>query len=142
MIYLDNNATTRVDPEVVAEMLPFFTESYANPSSGYRCAAEVRRAIEQARERLAATLGCKPAEIVFTSGGTEANNAAINSALQFEPRGKHLITTAVEHSAVRRHADEMARRGCEVTFLGVAGDGQLDLEELEKAIRPNTAVIS
>src|ERR1041384_4742390 len=101
MIYLDNNATTQMDPAAVEEMLPFLKESYANPSSGYRCAAEARRAIEQARERLAATLGCKPTELVFTSGGTESNNAAINSALRFEPKGKHIVTTAVEHSAVR-----------------------------------------
>src|SRR4051812_8025380 len=142
MIYLDNNATTRVDPEVVAEMLPFFTESYANPSSGYRCAAEVRRAIEQARERLAATLGCKPAELVFTSGGTESNNAAINSALQFEPRGKHIVTTAVEHSAVRRHCQELAKRGCEVTVVRVDPDGNVNVAELEKAMRPETAIVS
>jgi cysteine desulfurase len=142
MIYLDNNATTQMDPEAVEEMLPFFKESYANPSSGYRSAAEVRRAIEQARERLAATFGCKPSELVFTSGGTESNNAAINSALQSEPRGKHVVTTAVEHSAVRRHCEELAKRGCEVTFVGVDSDGKIDLAELEQAIRPNTAVVS
>ena len=142
MIYLDNNATTQMDPAAVEEMLPFFTESYANPSSGYRCAAEVRRAIEQARERLAATLGCKPSELVFTSGGTESNNAAINSALQFEPRGKHVVTTAVEHSAVRRHCQELAKRGCEVTFVGVDADGKIDLAELEQSIRPNTVIVS
>ena len=81
MIYLDNNATTQIDPTAVEEMLPFLTTSYANPSSGYQCAMQVRRAMEQARERLATTLGCNPSEIVFTSGGTESNNTAINSAL-------------------------------------------------------------
>ena len=136
MIYLDNNATTEMDPAAVEEMLPFLTKSYANPSSGYRSASDVRRAIEQARERLAATLGCKPSELVFTSGGTESNNAAINSALQFEPKGKHIVTTAVEHSAVRHHCQELAKRGCEVTFVGVDSDGKIDLAELEQAIRP------
>lgn len=142
MIYLDNNATTQIDPAALEEMLPFLRELYGNPSSGYQFASKARRAIEQGRERLAALLGCKPAEIVFTSGGTEANNAALNSALEFDPRGKHVITTAVEHSAVRRHGEELAKRGAEVTFLTVATDGQLDFAEFEKAIRPNTAVVS
>jgi cysteine desulfurase len=142
VIYLDNNATTQIDPAAIDEMMPFLTTAYANPSSGYQSAAQVRRAMEQARERLAATLGCKPSEIIFTSGGTEANNAAINSAVQFEPRGKHIVTTAVEHSAVRRHVEELSKRGCEVTFLGVDEDGNLDLAELEQSIRPETAIVS
>jgi cysteine desulfurase len=142
MIYLDNNATTKMEPAALEEMLPFLRESYANPSSGYRSAAEVRHAIEQARERLAATVGCKPNELIFTSGGTESNNAAINSALQFEPKGKHIVTTAVEHSAVRRLCQELAKRGCEVTFVGVDSDGRIDLAELERAIQPRTAIVS
>jgi cysteine desulfurase len=142
MIYLDNNATTQIDPAAVEAMLPFLTTSYANPSSGYQFAAEARRALEQARGQLAGALGCQPAEIVFTSGGTEANNAAINSALQFEPRGKHIVTTAVEHSAVRRHCQELMKRGAEVTFLGVDASGDLDLAELEESIRPETAIVS
>ena len=140
MIYLDNNATTQVDPVVVEEMLPFLTELYANPSSGYGFAGKVRKAIEFARERLAGLLGCGVAEIIFTSGGTESNNAAITSALQHEPRGKHIVISAVEHSAVRRHAEELARRGCEVTTVGVDGNGEVDLAEVEQAIRPNTAI--
>src|SRR4029077_5263785 len=119
MIYLDNNATTQIDPAAVDEMLPFLRENYANPSSGYQFAAQVRKSLDLARERLAATLGCKPGEIVFTSGGTEANNAALNSAVQFEPRGKHVITSAVEHSAVRRQCEELARRGADLTVLNV-----------------------
>jgi cysteine desulfurase len=142
VMYLDNNATTQIDPAAIDEMMPFLTTAYANPSSGYQSAAQVRRAMEQARERLAATLGCKPSEIIFTSGGTEANNAAINSAVQFEPRGKHIVTTAVEHSAVRRHVEELSKRGCEVTFLGVDEDGNLDLAEVEESIRPETAIVS
>src|SRR6184192_56137 len=99
IIYLDNNATTQLDPAVLEEMLPFLTKFYGNPSSGYRFGTQVRQAIDRARERLASLLGCEAAEIVFTSTGTEANNAAINSALQFEPAGKHAIASAVEHSA-------------------------------------------
>jgi cysteine desulfurase len=142
VIYLDNNATTRLEPAVVEEMLPFLTEYYANPSSGYECAAKVRKAIDLARERVAALLGCEPSEIIFTSCGTESNNAALNAAVQFEPRGKHIIASAVEHSAVLRHCQELAKRGCEVTFLGVDQDGNVDLAELEGAIRPNTAIVS
>jgi cysteine desulfurase len=142
MIYLDNNATTQIDPAVLEEMLPFLRESYGNPSSGYQFAAPARRAIEQARERLAAALGCKPSEIIFTSCGTESNNAAINSALQFEPHGKHIVTSAVEHSAVRRCCEELAKRGCEVTFVGVDRDGNMDIGEVEDAIRPQTAIVS
>jgi cysteine desulfurase len=142
MIYLDNNATTQLDPAVIEEMLPFFTKYYANPSSGYAIAAEVRKAVELARARLAALLDCEPSEIVFTSCGTESNNAAINAALQHEPRGKHIVISAVEHSAVRRHCEELSRRGCELTFVGVDRAGNLDLAEIEQAIRPNTALLS
>jgi cysteine desulfurase len=142
MIYLDNNATTQIDPEVIEEMMPFLTTAYANPSSGYQSAVQVRQAVEHARGKLAAALGCKASEIIFTSGGTEANNAAINSALQFEPRGKHIVTSAVEHSAVKRCCEEMARRGCEVTFVGVDRDGNPDIAEVENAIRANTAIVS
>src|SRR5260370_13533869 len=107
IIYLDNNATTQLDPAVVEEMLPFLTNFYGNPSSGYEFGGQVRTAINRARERVAALLGCEPDEIVFTSCGTESNNAAINSALQFEPRGKHVVTSAVEHSSVLRHCQEL-----------------------------------
>ena len=142
IIYLDNNATTQLDPAVVEEMLPFLTRCYGNPSSGYRFGMQVRKAIDLARERTAALLGCEPGEIVFTSCGTESNNAAINSAVQFEPRGKCVVTSAVEHSAVLRHCQELARRGAEVTFLGVDRNGDVDLAEVEKAIRPDTAIVS
>src|SRR5438128_9483097 len=104
-------------------MLPFLTRFYGNPSSGYEFGGRVRKAIDQARARVAALLGCEPNEIVFTSCGTESNNAAINSALQFEPRGKHILTSTVEHSSVLRHCQDLAKRGCEVTFLGVDRDG-------------------
>jgi cysteine desulfurase len=142
IIYLDNNATTQLDPSVIEEMLPFLTEDYGNPSSGYAFGAKARKAVDLARERLAALLGCEPSEIVLTSGGTESNNTVINSALQFEPRGKHVVTSAVEHSAVLQPCQDLTKRGCEVTFLGVNRDGNVDLAELEAAIRPETAIVS
>src|SRR5687768_14686948 len=132
IIYLDNNATTQLDPAVVEEMMPFLTTYYGNPSSGYGFGSQVRDAIEQARERVAALIGRVPAEIVFTSCGTESNNTAINSALQFDPKGQHIVTTAVEHSATYRHCEQLAKRGCSVTFVQVDSDGNLDLEELER----------
>jgi cysteine desulfurase len=151
-IYLDNNATTQLDPAVIEEMLPFLTKYYGNPSSGYGFAAIARKAINLARERVAALLGCEPTEIVFTSGGTESNNAVIHSALQFGPRGKsatgrirsgeHVITSAVEHSAVLRPCQDLGKVGCDVTFLGVDQHGNLHLTELESAIRPETALVS
>ena len=151
-IYLDNNATTPVDPAVIEEMMPFLTKSYGNPSSGYTFATKARKAVDLARERLAALLGCEPSEIVFTSGGTESNNAVIHSALQFEPHGKfatgrirsggHVITSAVEHSAVLRPCQDLEKRGGTVTFLGVDQDGNLDLAKFEAAISPETALVS
>ena len=102
VIYLDNNATTQLDPAVIEEMLPFLTDYYGNPSSGYTFGRQVRQAIDLARERVAALLGCEPAEIVFTSCGTESNNAAVNSALQLDPARPHVVTTAASHCAPRR----------------------------------------
>ena len=142
IIYLDNNATTQLDPAVIEEMLPFLTKYYGNPSSGYGFAATARKAINLARERLAAFLGCQPTEIVFTSGGTESNNAVINSALQLDVRGKRVVTSSVEHSAVLRPCQDLAKRGCDVTFLRVDRHSNLDVTELEAAIRPETALVS
>jgi len=142
IIYLDNNATTPLDPAVIEEMLPFLTKYYGNPSSGYAFAAQARKAVDLARERLAALLGCEPSEIVFTSGGTESNNAVIHSSLRFEPRGKHLVISAVEHSAVLRPCQDLEKRSCAVTFLSVDQHGNLDVAELEAAIRPHTALVS
>src|SRR6266498_3822671 len=96
IIYLDNNATTQLDPAVIEEMLPFLTKYYGNPSSGYAFAAKARKAVDLARERLAALLGCEPSEIVFTSGGTELTNAVIHSALHLPPLGKDSMTDALE----------------------------------------------
>jgi len=142
IIYLDNNATTQLDPAVIEEMLPYLTDYYGNPSSGYTFGRQVRRAIDLARERVAALLGCEPGEIVFTSCGTESNNAAVNSALQLAPNRRHIVTTAVEHSATRRHCETVANRGGAVTIVGVDGNGNLDLDELEAAITPQTAIVT
>src|SRR4051794_25448752 len=99
IIYFDNNATTQLDPAVVDEMLPFLTDYFGNPSSGYRFGSQVRNALDLARQRLAALIGCEPSEVIFTSCGTESNNTALNSALQLDPTRQHIVTTAVEHSA-------------------------------------------
>ena len=142
MIYLDNNATTQLDPAVLEEMMPFLTASYGNPSSGYRFGASVREAIDVARERVAALAGCAASEIVFTSGGTEASNAALASALDLDAARQHVVTTAVEHSATLRYCEQLAKRDCAVTFVPVDGEGNLALDELERAIRPDTVLIS
>jgi cysteine desulfurase len=140
--YFDNNATTRVAPEVVEAMLPFLTELWGNPSSGYRFGKEVAEHVELARGKVAALLNADPKEIVFTSCGTESNNSAIHSALAVNPRKRHLVTTAVEHSAILNDCQRLRRLGYEVTFLGVDGDGQIDLHSLDQAIRPDTALVS
>jgi cysteine desulfurase len=142
IVYLDNNATTQLDPAVIDEMLPFLTKYYGNPSSGYTFGRQVRQAIDLAREKVAALLGCNPAEVVFTSCGTESNNAAVNSALQLDASRRHVVTTAVEHSATRRHCELVAKAGYAVTIIPVAGDGSLDLDALERAITPQTAIVT
>ncbi len=142
LTYLDNNATTAIDPAVLEAMRPFLEKYFANPSSGYRCAMQVRDAIEQARSQVAALLACENAEIVFTSGGTESNNTAMRSALETRPDCKHFITTAVEHSAVRNPAQQLQERGYQVTFLGVDSSGRISLRELSDAIRLDTALVS
>lgn len=141
-IYLDNNATTQVDPAVVDEMLPWLREHYGNPSSAYGLGRRALQAIETARERVAALLGCEPSEILFTSCGSESINTAIQSAVALDPDRTHLITSAVEHSATLKLGEHLARRGLEVTWLPVDAAGQLDLARLEKSIRPDTALVS
>ena len=142
IIYLDNNATTQLDPAVIEEMLPFLTDYYGNPSSGYTFGRQVRGAIDLARERVAALLGCEPGEIVFTSCGTESNNAAVHSALQLDRNRRHVVTTTVEHSATRRHCETLAKCGYSVTAVAVNTKGNLDLDELERAITPQTAILT
>jgi cysteine desulfurase len=140
--YLDNNATTRVAPEVVEAMLPLLTEQWGNPSSAYSFGRQVARLVDQARDRVAALIQADPREIVFTSCGTESNNSAIHSALVTHPEKRHVLTTAVEHSANIKFCDFLQKRGYAVTFLPVESDGTLDLHLLEQSIRPDTAIVS
>jgi cysteine desulfurase len=142
MIYFDNNATTQIDPAVLEVMLPYLQEQYGNPSSAYAFGRRAAKAVNTAREQVAALLKCDPSEIIFTSCGTESDNTAIQSALLLDRDRKHLVTSKVEHSAIIKHAEALARRGYEVTWLDVDSDGLLDLDSLERAIREDTAVVS
>ena len=142
LIYLDNNATTRVDPAVLEAMLPYLTELYGNPSSAYRFGKQVDTALEAARTQVAGLLECEPQEIVFTSCGTEATNAAILSALSADPDRQHIVTTRVEHSATLKMCETLAKRGVEITWLGVDSLGQVNLEEVRRAVRPDTALLT
>jgi len=140
--YFDNNATTKVAPEVVEAMLPFLKEYWGNPSSAYFFANLVHKHVEEAREKVAALVNADPKEIVFTSCGTESNNTAINSALRTQPDKRHVVMTAVEHSANINFGEHLQKLGYEVTFLPVNSEGLLDLHVLEKSIRPDTAIVS
>src|SRR3954468_12230780 len=140
--YLDNNATTRVAPEVADAMLPFLRDFWGNPSSAYTFGKQVAADIETAREKLAALIHADPREVIFTSCGTESNNSAIHSALVTHPGKRHILTTAVEHSANIKFCDYLVKRGYEVTLLPVESDGSLDIHLLEKSIKPDTAIVS
>jgi cysteine desulfurase len=142
MIYFDNNATTQLDPLVLQVMVPFLENQYGNPSSIYSFGRAAAKAVATAREQVAALLRCQPSEIVFTSCGTESDNSAIQSALLMDPDRKHLVTSKVEHSAIIKHAEALARRGYEVTWLDVDSTGMINLNELENAIREDTAIVS
>jgi cysteine desulfurase len=142
MIYFDNNATTQVDPEVLQQMLPFLQDQYGNPSSAYSFGKRAATAVNIAREQVADLLRCEPSEIVFTSCGTESDNSAISSALHLDRDRKHLVTSRVEHSAIVKQAEALARRGYEVTWLDVDFEGLIDLDELEQSIRDDTAIVS
>lgn len=142
-IYLDNAATTRVSEEVLQEMLPFFRETYANPSAIYGFASEAKKAVGIARDRAAALIGAKPNEIYFTAGGSESDNWAIRSVAEgLSDKGKHIITTKIEHHAVLHTCKYLEKNGYEVTYLDVDGEGKVSPEALEKAIRPDTILIS
>src|SRR5262245_27415957 len=125
--YFDNNATTRVAPEVIEAMVPFLQEYWGNPSSAYQFGSRVGKPVEAARERVAQLIHADPKEVVFTSCGTESNNSAIHSALYLRPEMRHVVTTAVEHSANINYCEFLQKRGYEVTFLPVESDGSLDL---------------
>jgi cysteine desulfurase len=139
--YFDNNATTRIAPEVVDAMIPFLREFWGNPSSAYGFGAQVHGHVESAREKVAALVNADPKEIVFTSCGTESNNSAIHSALVTSGK-RHVITTKVEHSANISFGAHLEKMGFEVTYLPVESDGSLDLHVLEQSIRPDTAIVS
>ena len=140
--YFDNNATTRIAPEVVSAMVPFLTEYWGNASSAYQFGAQIKRHLEVAREQVAALINADPKEIIFTSCGTESNNSAIHSALVLNPGKRHVITTAVEHSANINYGEFLSRRGYDVSYLPVEPDGSLDIHLLDKSIRPDTAIVS
>ena len=140
--YFDNNATTRVAPEVVGAMMPFLREQWGNPSSTYAFGRQVGEAVDRARGQVAALINAEPREVIFTSCGTESNNSAIHSALVTQPEKRHVLTTAVEHSANTKFCALLQKRGYAVTFLPVAADGTLDLELLETSILPDTAIVS
>jgi len=141
-IYLDNNATSRVAPEVLDAMLPYLKEYYGNASSMHTFGGQLRHQIDAARQSAAALLGCEPDELIVTSGGTESDNAAIRGVLRLRPQQRHIITTRVEHPAVRTTCRQLQREGYRLTELGVDGQGRLDLEALRQAIGPETALIS
>ncbi len=143
LIYLDNAATTRTAPEVVEAMLPYFTEHYGNPSSVYSLAGESKKAVAKAREIIAGALGAAAEEIYFTAGGSEADNWALKAAAEsYKSKGNHIITTKIEHHAVLHTCEWLERNGFEVTYLNVDEQGRVRLEELKKAIRPTTILIS
>ena len=141
-IYVDNNATTQVAPEVFEEMTPYFTELYGNPSSMHFFGGQVERKVEEARERVAGLLGARPQEIIFTSCGTESDNAAIMSALRCNPEKRHVVTTRVEHPAVKNVVSHLKREGYRVTELPVDRQGLLSMEEVSRAMTDDTALVS
>jgi cysteine desulfurase len=141
-IYLDNNATTKVDEAVFEEMRPYFCELYGNPSSMHFFGGQVQKKVDEARNRVAALLGALPEEIIFTACGTESDNAAIRSALEVFPEKRHIITTRVEHPAVLTICRNLTKRGYRVTELNVDSEGRLDLDELRSAVDDNTAIVS
>lgn len=142
-VYLDNNATTAVAPEVLQAMLPFFTEKYGNPSSMHNFGGDVAGFIDKAREQCAALVTApRASDIIFTSGGTESDNTAIMSTLLTNPDKKHIIISAVEHPAVRSLCQSLSKRGYQITELSVDGKGLLDLNDLKNSFRPDTAIVS
>jgi cysteine desulfurase len=143
MIYFDNNATTLIAPEVLEAMLPFLQNFYGNPSSAYEFGHPSRTAIEKSREQVAELVGANsPNEIIFTSGGTESDNWAIRGALEIFPGKKHIVTTEVEHEAIRKLCAKLERDGYEITWLEVDENGFINLDELKSSLRQDTAVVS
>lgn len=142
-LYLDNAATTKTAPEVLEAMLPYFTEKFGNPSSVYTFAAGNKEVVDVQRDRIATTLGAKSNEIYFTAGGSEADNWALKATAEaYRDKGNHIITTKIEHHAILHTAQYLEKNGYEVTYLDVDEDGKVRLEDLKKAIRPETILIS
>ncbi|MEO1396885.1 MAG: cysteine desulfurase NifS [Cyanobacteria bacterium J06634_5] len=140
--YLDNNATTQIDPIVLQTMLPYLSDFYGNPSSMHSFGGQVGAAIQDARSQVADLLGAEATEIVFNSCGSEGNNTAIHAALAAQPEKRHIVTTAVEHPAILNVCKHLAKKGYTVTYLSVDGRGQLDLMEVEAAITGGTALVT
>ncbi len=141
-IYLDNNATTQIDEEVLGAMMPYLTLYYGNPSSMHTFGGQVGKAIKTAREQVASLLGAESSEIVFTSCGTEGDNAAIRAALTAQPNKRHIITTEVEHPAVLNLCRHLEKQGYTVTYLGVDSQGRLDLDEVQASLTGGTALVT
>lgn len=143
MIYLDNAATTKTAPEVVDAMLPYFSEYYGNASTIYSLGAESKKAMDHARQTIADSLGAKQEEIYFTAGGSESDNWALKATAEaYASKGKHIITTKIEHHAILHTCEYLEKRGFEITYLNVDRDGLISLDELKAAIRPDTILIS
>jgi cysteine desulfurase len=141
-IYLDNNATTCVAPEVLEEMFPYFCDKYGNPSSVHSFGGDVGKKVFEARQKVADLVGALPEEIVFTSCGTESDSTAILAALSSNPDKRHIITTRVEHPAVRNLGEHLSKNGYRVTFVPVDNDGKLDMNYLYEHINEDTAIAS
>jgi cysteine desulfurase len=141
-VYLDNNATTKIAPEVLEEMMPYLTDLYGNPSSMHTFGGQNHRRIEKARAQVADLIGASPEEVIFTSCGTESDNTAIMSAVSSQPQKKHVVTTRVEHPAVLNFCQHLGRKGYRITYLPVNGLGQLTMDDLLKVVDDETAVVS
>ncbi|MBO5143437.1 MAG: cysteine desulfurase NifS [Clostridia bacterium] len=142
-VYLDNSATTKTDEVVIKEMLPYLTENYGNPSSIYKIGRENKKAVEEAREKVAKVLNCESGEIYFTAGGSESDNTAIRGiAYSYKNRGNHIITSKIEHPAVLETCKQLEKEGFEVSYIGVNEKGILNIDELKNAIKPTTTLIS
>ncbi|MBW3591291.1 MAG: cysteine desulfurase, partial [Actinobacteria bacterium] len=143
MIYLDYAATTPMMDEALEQMLPYLSQHFGNPSSVYATGRDAKKGLEEAREKVASAAGAQPAEIIFTAGGTEADNLALKGAVaKAEPKRNHIITTSVEHHAVLHVAEWLESQGCRVTFLPVSRDGVVDLDALKAALSPQTCLVS
>jgi cysteine desulfurase len=142
VIYADNNATTQVAPEVLEEMVPYFHDLYGNPSSMHSFGGQVARKLREGREKVARLIGAAPDEILFTSCGTESDNTAIRAAIASHPDKQHIVTTRVEHPAVKNLCEHLGRHGYRMTFLPVDRQGRLDLEHLQKVLSSDTAIVS